>query len=743
MTLRKATLYGAVSGLALVTAMPAVQAQQMVLEEIVVTARKRSETLQEVPLSVTAFTDASIESAGLESITDIAALTPNLSYQQSFGRHFDRPTIRGQSNILGEANSGNFIDGVFVDGSLFAQELDNLQRVEVIRGPQAALYGRATFAGAINYITKDPGDEFEGKVSLTGATRDHYEGSLSMGGPIIEGKLGAFVSARYYSRDTQYKNLDNGTGGPGTGAGAQRSAGATLKLVFTPTDNLEVKARVSFSDDRDDETSNRLVGSDFINCFQPGGGYICGQIPIFDHVRLSFADFPDGFIGIDRQTWRSLLTVTYDMGGYTLTSNSAYNDENFFRQTDADFDGRTAFFGFLNQKVDIDRRDYSQELRLNSPQDERLRWMLGGYYFDLKRKEDRTTFSLFGVSGEDVPPFTVENYAVFGSLEYDFTDQLTVTVEGRRAWDKLATSGTSTVANLSRSFVLEETFKSWAPRVIATYDMNEQTNLYASVAKGNKPGGFNDGLQDADVPDSERARLAAFIAFEEEKSWNYEIGAKNTFMDGQMIFNVSAFYIDWTNQQLTASVPLTTIAPNGDILDDSASLIQNAGKTEVKGIEIETSWQVNENLTLQGTYGFIDAEFKEFDDLTNQTLTGELSVAGNEPPNAPDHTLSLASTLRFPIWRDFEWFGRAEFTLETSRWTQVHNLLETGDTTRVNLRTGIENDQWSLTAYVNNLNQDRSATVITRFFDPFGPFRGFVAQYPDKRQFGLKATARF
>ncbi len=144
---------------------PTTNAQDLVLEEIIVTARKREESLQDVPLSITAFSEEAIAAAGMNSITDVATFTPNLSYRKSLGRAFDRPAIRGQGPILGAQTVGLFIDGVFVAGTLSSTPLDNVERIEVLKGPQAAAFGRATLAGAINYVTKTPGNEWEGKGS--------------------------------------------------------------------------------------------------------------------------------------------------------------------------------------------------------------------------------------------------------------------------------------------------------------------------------------------------------------------------------------------------------------------------------------------------------------------------------------------------------------------------------------------------------------------------------------------------
>lgn len=724
--------------------MPAAAQSDLALQEVIVTARKQAESLQDTPVTVTAITAAAIEERGLEDITELAMQVPNLSYQTSFGRHFDRPTIRGMSNILGDPNVGTFIDGIYVSGSVMTQELDNLERVEVVKGPQAALYGRATLAGAINFVTKDPSNEFGAKVSGTVADRGQYEISGSATGPIIEDRLAYFVSGRYYERDNQYANI--GTGGPDTGAGGQRSAGATLKLRATPTERFEASLRLSLSNDRDEEAAQRLTQTPDNNCFLNRGGYICGTMPEFNAVDLSFADFPDEFIGIDRQTQRVHLTLDYDFGPVVLTSNTAYNNEDFFRQTDQDYISETVFGGALNQRVNISYEDYSQELRLASRQDRRLRWLLGGYYFHLERDEDRVTFLPSGLRPTETrPPQEVDNYALFGALEFDFTDRFTAIAEVRGGRDELATSGTTRNGAFVRNFDLQETFDSWAPRVILRYELSDDVMTYASAAKGNKPGGFNTGLQRADVVPSELARLGQYISFEEEESWNYELGVKSELLDRRLLVNVAAFFIDWTNQQLTFTEPVQVFNPGGATSRPvGISLIQNAGKTEIYGAELESTWRVNRVLSLNLAYGYTHAEFKEFDDPTQLVLTGSASVAGNVPPRVPRNKWTTGADVRVPIRETWSAFGRVQYSYEGSRYAQVQNLLETGATERLSARVGIETDNWEVALWGKNLTGDQSAVDITRLFDPLIPTnRGFLGTYPDKRQFGVTGTYRF
>jgi iron complex outermembrane recepter protein len=211
------------------------------LDTVIVTARKRNEELRDVPLSITAVTEQKIENLGLESINDIAKIAPGFSFRSAFGREGDRPVIRGQSNIQGEANAAFFIDGIFVNGNISGYGLDNLARVEVIRGPQAALFGRRTFSGAINFITKRPTNEPEAKVSLTGATDSEREFSANVSGALVDDFLKFQFNTRYYQYGGQWENAVTGI----KDLGGQRTASVGGTLYFTPNESWESTLRMN------------------------------------------------------------------------------------------------------------------------------------------------------------------------------------------------------------------------------------------------------------------------------------------------------------------------------------------------------------------------------------------------------------------------------------------------------------------------------------------------------------------
>ncbi|MFM7797690.1 MAG: TonB-dependent receptor plug domain-containing protein, partial [Planctomycetota bacterium] len=249
-----ASVFAAGLALTAVSASPMGRAQGIaisdapVLEEVVVTARKREESLRDVPLTVTAVTADAIERLGIRDAYDVSLYTPAFSNVASFGRNsVERPVIRGQANILGDPNASYFVDGVFLSGSTSNTETANLERIEVIKGPQAVLYGRATFAGAINFVTRKPSDTFEGKVSATVGQHDQRDIVAWVSGPVIDDRLSFYAAVSHLEYGGAYDNpLDQRDD-----LGAERTKAGTLKLRWTPGEDSEVTALVTGQQDDD------------------------------------------------------------------------------------------------------------------------------------------------------------------------------------------------------------------------------------------------------------------------------------------------------------------------------------------------------------------------------------------------------------------------------------------------------------------------------------------------------------
>lgn len=813
------------------------------LEEIVVTARRAEESLQEVPLSISAFTAQDIENAGLRSVEDLAQQTPGFSFRSAFGRTGDRPVIRGQSNIQGEPNASFFIDGVFVSGSISGYDLDNLERVEVIRGPQSALYGRRTFAGAINYVTRRPTDEFSGRVTGTVGDNGLFEAAGSISGPLWGEQLLFQANARHYQRDGYYRNTV--TDRKDVGGQETRSVGGTL--YWLPTDNFEAALRFNWTRNDDEHFPITLYGSDKNNCFLPvqtgfspfpfdgvgtpvygtrQRGYFCGVLGDPLPLALNTDAFREaGFkAGLTREAFRYSLALDWDLGGYQLTSISAYNESSLFSGVDQDYSGiRGASGGFETLSKTKGDRDFSQEFRILSPRDERLRWLGGVYYYN-EKDGDRFSGDLsaqFATGGLAVltPQFggaKVENQSVFAMVEFDVTEQFILTAEARYARDEVSSVGASNynrtgapapgsaecvstpVVNpntgattftlaCSNPFDLSETFTNFLPRFTATYLLNDDVTLYALWARGNKPGGFNGTVQNARLTPDARALLIdqGLQVFDEEEADTIEFGVKTTFAEGRGLFNLSAYYIDWKNQQLTEN-QATAQEGGGQFV---TSFTRNLGKSEVKGLEAELRYVLNDYWDVRATYSLMDSKIKEFFSLdqadlifTNYPAGSPIvpcvgaclaeylaagDVSGNELPRVPRHSATLSATFRMAatlLPGASEFFFRSDYSVEGSRYVQVHNLAETGSSNVWNFRAGLDADNWTLTVFVNNAFNDRTAVDVLRYVDagrpglppgqpPLGgsPFAGynpffirdFGVTLPNLRQIGATVVYRF
>ncbi len=699
---------------------------------LVVTARKREELLQETPLSITAFSALGLERANIKNLVDIADFTPGFSFASAFGRQGDRPVFRGMSSIQGGANASLFVDGVYVSGSSQSILLDNLERVEVINGPQSALYGRATFGGAINYITRRPSNEFTGRITAEFGGHDHTEFSGFVSGPIQEDKIFFDLGGKRYDFGGDYENTFPGL--EGEKIGAEKTTAISGSLMFYPSENSEIIARVSYSEDDDGAYSIGLQDASYNNCFlDVARQYYCGEIAIPEGAPRHETNFYDEGSGLWRETLRTNLTMNFDFdNGATLTSISAYTGEEnrvIQDQTYAGEDNRGFFrMGFITDNI-TEKDDYSQELRLTSPADRDFRYIVGGYVY--KESTDglaRGSSDAPDAEHEFNGSSSVTNYAAFGQAEVDVNEDFTISGEIRYAEDKLEveTTGMET---------FKATYKSWTPRLTADYQVSDNFMVFGVIAKGNKPGDFN----------TNSALPAALQRVEEENLWSYEIGFKSNSSDGRFMFNMSAYFLDWTNQQLTQN-----FIPEGG--GSPFSYLDNVGKTETWGVEVDTRAQLTEDLSVSAIYAYTHPEIKNFDlsaDSRQEALNFGFAngiVSGTFTPQSPKHTLTLTGEYRTPVGNgDYEFFARGDFVYSSTRYAQVYNLAGTGGRKVANFRVGLESEQYSVALWAKNAFDDKTPTSILRYVDvpSFFSRRAFGVSLPRKQQFGITGTARF
>ena len=454
------------------------QAQQEAsVDEIIVTARKVEENLREIPLSVTAFTEELLEDQGIVSLQDIADSTPGFDFAQAFGRNDFRPVIRGQSNILGRANAGLFIDGIIVEEGMASIPLSGLQRVEVVKGPQSALYGRSTLSGAINYVLKTAGTEIESQATVDYGQRDLMRAEFHISGPLTD-TVGAAVTVAHYERGGEYVNRYPGnalnTIAYTTDTGSESSTSLTGVLSIEASERVNIQAHSIFEQTDDDQYPIAMLDSSQNNCFQVtrggpltqptppagtpeadaglvasagynGSGYYCGEVRVSDVLaangggtNLETMFFPKS--GTERDSLRLGLRIEAEVSDtVTFISLTGHNDVATYVSQDQTFGGGDtrrpvagvgspfAVQGFgptppiVHSRVgfltidDDEFKDYSQEFRLRFDPSDDLNYTLGAYYY-----ESEENFKALN-SGETRATRWIDGTPVFAPFDRTFT----------------------------------------------------------------------------------------------------------------------------------------------------------------------------------------------------------------------------------------------------------------------------------------------------------------------------------
>ena len=832
-------------------------AQGESLEEVVVTARKREERLQDIPLSISAFTDADIEAAGFADLGDIAQKTSGIFYDPratfgGAGRSNSNIRIRGAqvaSSLANRQSASLFVDGVFALGGINSMPLSDLERVEVIKGPQSAFFGRNTFAGAINYITKTPSlDEFETEVDLTAGQYEQYDVSVLTSGPIIEGKLGFQINARSMNRGNMWTATDGG------GLGEEESESVSTVLYWEPTDRLSVKLRHMFLHDEDGPAPTAILkGEDFDTCTgrvfpgrfdeagNPytidftngrvvGGGtfpagspvnYICGKPPGIGHPAVNISQETTLRPAIFSQTFLILDTTQFGLGGPTnpdllidlLTRRTLipgvpfldhYGLERFNRRTSLNIDyefenGISAAVLLADNRQDLqivrdfDRQDasawYGQdpqffddasfEIRFVSNQDQKLRWVGGATYYE---QEFITNGGggllavgqfLPGISGVfGLPPTSgdeAEVVGVFGAVSYDFTDKLTLDAEVRVMTDE------RTIA--TNAGVFTEEYDSTVPRIILSYRPNEDTNIYGQYSQGSLPGIVN-GLVAICSPDEfltpypdplnpaqmitlsecdQLARQGAPSSTEVQELDAFEVGIKRTFADGRASLSAAAYYWEWVGKQSNATVTWVRDADTVADRDRQPNAFPNtlsvvvSGGSEMYGLDLEGSYQFNDNWSADLVLSWVDTEWTDFLDRSLLQLTGTPNQKGNEEPIVPNFSGSFTATYQDQLTGEWDWFARLDVNYQGDYYGDPENLLEGPSWTRADLRVGFEKDDLRLELFVRNLTDEDTWKQVGQGVD-FTPqpanfdFLAFQAASlipQDKRTFGVRANIKF
>ena len=765
------------------------------MEEITVTARKIGESIQDIPLSITAFTAEDIEAQAITGIEDIANFTPGLHMSNVIANRND-PALRfrGMDNsntVRSQQLASSFVDGIYLSGTSQWVSMNDIERVEVVKGPQSAFFGRGTFGGAVNYITKTPGDEWGATAQLVAGQDGRADLEASVEGPIVADRLSFRLSGRYYTYDGGWDNEWPG----GDKLGSQQTRGLSLTLYATPTENASIKFRSIYSEDDDGAGVRFLQLAAENNCgpfFTPGANpsitrarnYYCGTITragltglaLDTSVDLSTpgASWPKDDMGLDRYVILNSLEISVDIGDYTLGSVTGT-----FKDRTRDM--RELLPGELLVYSEWEDTSFTQELRLTSPQEARLRWMIGAYYLDLTYGKRRSGFGCsstqsffcnpvfgprfhgasargafggaFGIGTLLDPDTTVTNKAVFGSISYDITEQLTLSVEARRADEELDFGETivqeAPPGQTGAEVSLNATFSSTTPRVILDYELNEDTMVFASYAEGNNPGGFNNEIVGM-APSAAQFfedNFGAGPTVPEGVLKNYEFGVKHSLANGRGYVNAGVYIMEWTNQRFQTF--LTNVDSNGDgVFDDNDILgrqidFSGSGNTDIQGLELSAAYALNENWRVDLAYNYNETDIKKYLDAPFSQVFGYYDAADGELARNPNNSVALALSFNMPAGRGGEWFARLDSFYQDATFAWVHNLAQTESGTISNLRGGWRNERYTVTVWIENVTDTDAVLAARRFTSSFATGAiGFTLTLPDPRQVGVTVQAR-
>ncbi len=705
------------------------------LEEVLVTAQKRSESIQNVPISITAFSGEELTRRGIADAQTLAQSVINFDLPSSNATRNSTIRIRGigssGTNPGIESSVGTFVDGVYMPSSAMALgELSDIASYEVLRGPQGTLYGRNTPVGALNITTLKPSQDPEGKITVGYGDYEEMWVNGYVGGGLSDDSAGR-LSFWYRDREGYEENLFTGDD-----VNDHSTWGLRGKLLFEPTENLEINLVGSYS-----EVEKKCCMGEQLDVFGEDGIAIPGFLAAQEAAGLPFVNFDDDDRKVDGDDEGDDQTdslafsaqVDWDLGNdFLFTSITAYQDW----ENDARVSTDSLKNEVLSTLEQIQKNEVtSQEFRLSSPADGAIEYLAGVYLY-----AQDTTFDSFADIGTGanrvfpLPPPLVplcgtgatcmakpgdsvtslfdqetRSAAAYGNLTWHISEQWDVT--GGLRWGRdekdVFMSHTNTPGN---GFVIDnlifpanevgdrdlaEDYTTWS--LNTRYRLGEDAMLFATVSTGYKSGGFN----------SRRLPVGAEVEFENEDSITYEAGLKSTWLEQTLRLNATVFHTVVENFQ--ESVLNST---------GTGFIVGNAGEQTVSGFESDLTWAPIEPLTISGSLAYLDAEYTDFEGAscglgeTPDFADGSCDRTGETPSYSPEWQWTLGAEWTQPISNsDLEWRLRADYN-----WRDDQNLVRVsqddfGDQDAyglLNLRAVLaaSSGGWAVEAFVNNVTDE-------------------------------------
>lgn len=708
-------------------AQQALAQERATLEEVVVTAQRRDQSLQDVPIAITALSGEEMRVADINDLSGISVRTPGFS-MGSFNKGQPQLFIRGIGSNADGAGSDvsvvTFLDDVYIGraaGQVF--DLFDLERVEVLRGPQGTLFGKNAIGGAVSLTTSKPDDTFYGRAE---ATLGNYDAMVIRGlvsGPLGDNVFGK-ISANVRQRDGYVESVV--TGGEMSN---QDNWGMRGALRFTPTDDLELQLIADYSESDEAGNGRVLIGPGVLLDIAEGAGFQTGSF------SKTFADNT----GIQETEIGGLsFRADWQLGNGTLTSITAYRTSKYVMSDDIPAWSLDIAGAPLDADtwIDEDAEQLSQEFRFASSSfNDRLQWVAGLYYFneEVERQEDAQVFvaatagTPLGIS-RSFQDNTTDSYSIFGDFTYDLTDALSLTLGARYTYEEkdirqVGETPLVVVHTISEDYDVRDT-ESWSafnPRAVLNYRFTDSVMAYASYASGFKSGGY---------AGTAATEVSARTPFDQEEADAFEVGLKGDLFDDRLRLNVAVFSTDYTDLQVLVRKEAFPGDPLGIVVTE------NAADATSQGIEVEFTAVLGAGFQLSGNYAYLDATYDEYLEPNG------IDNAGNRLRNAPENAYTLVGTYETELGNGGMINARLEYIYSDERFQDPRE--ESGaaipdySLSNLNLMYTSPGGQYQVSGWVRNMFDEEY--LLHNF--PLQPF-GYPGTIGMPRMYGATFTVNF
>ena len=645
-------------------------------EEMIVTAQKRAENVQDIPDSITVLDEMEISDAGITDMVSLSAHIPNLEFYDFGSRWHCQTYIRGIKSLNNsEPSTGLYVDGVNYSKSyLFSFPLFDVERVEVLRGPQGTLYGRNTMAGVINIHTRTPDNETRAQISSTYASYNKKQIQGHVQAPILKDKLFFGISGLISSSDGYMENDVAGIDEDGRHKDGQAGR---IKLRYMPAPQWDITLSLDGQHHEDGAFPfRRTQRNSFVS-----NGILEADSPYHyshDFDGTSESDF-----------WGATLNTGVDTKIGRITSITGYRDFNNEDIIDSDFSPLDA----ARMKYVLQERTFSQEIRISSPENQTgPKWLAGIYYFYINSDKERTNYFRSAMAGSSSNPFAPgtgarmtqtkgTNYgeALFGQITWPVLNALDITaglryeVEDAQMDATIFDTPQGGTTTATQQPDKESRFTALLPKLSVGWHFMADQMLYTTVSRAHRSGGFNDPNVGGDP-------------YDEEYSWVYETGIKSGFFQNRLTVNVCGFYTDIQDEQITRFNAY------------NQSYLENAGQSHRLGMELEAGWFILKDLKVFGSFTWLEAEYDTYTD----PVTGQ-DFKGNTTFGVPDYTYSLGFQYRRSLWGEWNGFCRGELAGTGRRYFDDANTVKAPGYELVNLKIGLEGTHWDGYVWAKNL----------------------------------------